>query len=108
MANNGLAAVKFIRSIRSWAAQKLGSSKAISLVVMATPDDMKINAEHIQISDQFVEVPGGSNNNNYANVSLIVQVRASRCNRPCVVLVGSRSLLMSGSSGEWGKESTAA
>ena len=74
VANNGLAAVKFMRSIRSWAAQALGSSKAISLVAMATPDDMKINAEHLQLSDQFVEVPGGSNNNNYANVSLIVQV----------------------------------
>jgi acetyl-CoA carboxylase/biotin carboxylase 1 len=25
-------------------------------------------------ADQFVEVPGGTNNNNYANVKLIVQV----------------------------------
>ena len=41
---------------------------------MATPNDIRINAEHIQLADQFVEVPGGSNNNNYANVSLIVQV----------------------------------
>ncbi len=41
---------------------------------MATPNDIRINAEHIQLSDQFVEVPGGSNNNNYANVSLIVKV----------------------------------
>jgi acetyl-CoA carboxylase/biotin carboxylase 1 len=74
VANNGLAAVKFMRSIRSWAAQTLGSSKAISLVAMATPNDLRINAEHVQLSDQFVEVPGGSNNNNYANVSLILQV----------------------------------
>ena len=40
----------------------------------ATPNDIRINAEHVQLADQFVEVPGGSNNNNYANVSLIVQV----------------------------------
>ena len=75
VANNGLAAVKFMRSIRSWATQTLGSSKAVTLVAMATPNDIRINAEHIQLADQFVEVPGGSNNNNYANVSLIVQVR---------------------------------
>jgi acetyl-CoA carboxylase/biotin carboxylase 1 len=41
---------------------------------MATPEDMRINAEHIRIADQFVEVPGGTNNNNYANVQLIVEV----------------------------------
>ena len=74
VANNGLAAVKFMRSIRSWATQTLGNSKAIQLVALATPNDMRINAEHIQLSDQFVEVPGGSNNNNYANVKLIVEV----------------------------------
>lgn len=37
---------------------------------MATPNDMRVSAEHIALADQFVEVPGGSNNNNYANVSL--------------------------------------
>lgn len=35
-------------------------------------------AEHIRIADQFVEVPGGTNNNNYANVKLIVEV-SMRC-----------------------------
>ena len=75
MANNGLAAVKFMRSVRAWATQTLGHAKAILLAATATPNDIRINAEHIQLSDQFVEVPGGSNNNNYANVSLIVQVR---------------------------------
>jgi biotin carboxylase len=32
------------------------------------------DAEHIRLADQFVEVPGGANVNNYANVRLIVQV----------------------------------
>ena len=41
---------------------------------MATSEDMRINAEHIRIADQFVEVPGGTNNNNYANVQLILEV----------------------------------
>ena len=33
-----------------------------------------MDAEHVRMADQFVEVPGGRNNNNYANVRLIVQV----------------------------------
>ncbi|KAG2488653.1 hypothetical protein HYH03_012820 [Edaphochlamys debaryana] len=74
IANNGLAAVKFMRSVRSWASQALGAARAITLVAMATPDDMRVNAEHIQLADQFVEVPGGTNNNNYANVELIVEI----------------------------------
>jgi hypothetical protein len=129
IANNGLAAVKFIRSIRSWAYKTFGSSRAIALVAMATAEDIRINAggrpgallwlpgwrrpealgrawgragraapllpagachcagplmrpppplpppraEHVSMADQFVEVPGGTNNNNYANVRLIVQ-----------------------------------
>ncbi|CAI9116352.1 OLC1v1017472C1 [Oldenlandia corymbosa var. corymbosa] len=77
IANNGMAAVKFIRSIRTWAYETFGSEKAILLVAMATPEDMRINAEHIRIADQFVEVPGGTNNNNYANVQLIVEMAES-------------------------------
>ncbi|XP_044511977.1 acetyl-CoA carboxylase 1-like [Mangifera indica] len=74
IANNGMAAVKFMRSIRTWAYETFGTEKAILLVAMATPEDMRINAEHIRIADQFVEVPGGTNNNNYANVQLIVEM----------------------------------
>ncbi|KAI3465083.1 hypothetical protein Pfo_021746 [Paulownia fortunei] len=74
IANNGMAAVKFIRSIRTWAYETFGIDKAILLVAMATPEDMRINAEHIRIADKFVEVPGGTNNNNYANVQLIVEM----------------------------------
>ncbi|GMH43409.1 hypothetical protein BSKO_11331 [Bryopsis sp. KO-2023] len=73
VANNGLGAVKFMRSVRSWAFNSFGSDKAIFLVAMATPEDIKINAEHLQLADQFVEVPGGTNNNNYANILLILQ-----------------------------------
>ncbi|KAL4590715.1 hypothetical protein LXL04_003656 [Taraxacum kok-saghyz] len=35
--------------------------KAILLVAMATPEDMRINAEHIRIADQFFESPLGRN-----------------------------------------------
>ena len=74
VANNGMAAVKFMGSIRIWALETFGTEKAILLVAMETPEDLRINAEHIRIADQFVEVPGGTNNNNYANVRLIVEV----------------------------------
>ncbi|KZV28923.1 hypothetical protein F511_13718 [Dorcoceras hygrometricum] len=75
IANNGMAAVKFIHSIRSWAYQTFGTDKAMFLVAMATPEDMKMNAQHVRAADQFVPVPGGTNNNNYANVHLIVEVK---------------------------------
>lgn len=83
VANNGMAAAKFMRSVRTWANDTFGSEKVIQLIAMATPEDLRINAEHIRIADQFVEVPGGTNNNNYANVQLIVEVSAvhhSLCN----------------------------
>ena len=41
---------------------------------MATPEDLNANAEFIRLADSFVEVPGGSNKNNYANVDLIVSI----------------------------------
>lgn len=74
IANNGIAAVKAIRSIRRWAFEMFQDERAISFVVMATPDDMRANAEYIRMADEVVDVPGGSNNNNYANVMLIVEI----------------------------------
>uniref|UniRef100_M8BYH2 Acetyl-CoA carboxylase n=1 Tax=Aegilops tauschii TaxID=37682 RepID=M8BYH2_AEGTA len=74
VANNGMAAVKFMRSIRAWASETFGTDKAVLLVAMATPEDLRANAEHVRIADQFLEVPGGTNNNNYANVQLIVEI----------------------------------
>lgn len=44
---------------------------------MATPEDLRANAEYIRMADSFVEVPGGANNNNYANVRLIVETAES-------------------------------
>lgn len=32
------------------------------------------NAEYIKMADYFVPVPGGTNNNNYANVELILDI----------------------------------
>lgn len=74
IANNGIAAVKEIRSVRKWAYETFGDERAIQFTVMATPEDMAANAEYIRMADQCVEVPGGTNNNNYANVELIVEI----------------------------------
>lgn len=45
IANNGIAAVKAIRSIRKWAYETFENDRIISFVVMATPEDLAANAE---------------------------------------------------------------
>ncbi|EJD34911.1 hypothetical protein AURDEDRAFT_117527 [Auricularia subglabra TFB-10046 SS5] len=74
IANNGIAAVKEIRSIRQWSYETFGTERAVEFTVMATPEDLKVNADYIRMADQYIEVPGGTNNNNYANVDFIVDV----------------------------------
>ena len=65
-------------SIRQWAYNTFGDERAIQFVVMATPEFLAANAEFIRRADEFVEVPGGSNANNYANVQLIVDLCISQ------------------------------
>lgn len=79
IANNGIAAVKEIRSVRKWAYETFGDDRTVQFVAMATPEDLEANSEYIRMADQYVKVPGGTNNNNYANVDLIVDV-AERTN----------------------------
>ncbi|KAI3372884.1 hypothetical protein L3Q82_023324 [Scortum barcoo] len=74
IANNGIAAVKCMRSIRRWSYEMFRNERTIRFVVMVTPEDLKANAEYIKMADHYVPVPGGSNNNNYANVELIVDI----------------------------------
>lgn len=76
IANNGIAAVKCMRSIRRWSYEMFKNERAVRFVVMVTPEDLKANAEYIKMADQYVPVPGGSNNNNYANVELIIDIAA--------------------------------
>ncbi|KAJ8605817.1 hypothetical protein CTAYLR_000576 [Chrysophaeum taylorii] len=73
IANNGIGAVKAIRSIRRWAFEVF-QSDIMHFVVMATPEDLRANAEYIRMASEVVDVPGGANNNNYANVSLIIEL----------------------------------
>ena len=80
IANNGMAARKFILSVREWCFHNFDDERLIQLVAMATPDDMKANSMHIHSADAFVEVPGGPNFNNYANVNLIARLAtAHKC-----------------------------
>ena len=44
IANNGLAAVKCMRSIRRWSNETFKNDKAIRFVVMFTPEDLAANA----------------------------------------------------------------
>eukprot|EP00064_Thunnus_orientalis_P008280 superscaffoldBa00000975_g8303 len=74
IANNGIAAVKCMRSIRRWSYEMFRNERTIRFVVMVTPEDLKANAEYIKMADHYVPVPGGPNNNNYANVELIVDI----------------------------------
>ena len=74
LANNGIAAVKEMRSVRKWAYEMFSNDRLIEFVAMATPDDFMANSEYIKMADRVVEVPGGTNNNNFANVDLIVRL----------------------------------
>src|SRR4051812_15592605 len=49
IANNGIAAVKAMRSIRRWAYETFGNERTVRFVVMATPEDLKANAEFIRM-----------------------------------------------------------
>lgn len=56
IANNGIAAVKMIRSVRKWSYETFGDERAIQFTVMATPDDLHANADYIRMADRYVEV----------------------------------------------------
>ena len=44
IANNGIAAVKCMRSIRRWSYEMFRQENTIKFVAMVTPEDMKANA----------------------------------------------------------------
>jgi acetyl-CoA carboxylase/biotin carboxylase 1 len=74
LANNGIAAVKEIRSVRKWCYTTFGDANTVTFIAMVTPEDLAANAEYIRLADEYVPVPGGPNNMNYANVELIVEL----------------------------------
>lgn len=72
IANNGMAAVKFIHSIQSWCKKEFDSANYIKLCALASQDDIDSCSEFIHLCDSLVRVVGGPNRFNYANVDLIV------------------------------------
>merc|ERR1719191_2541348 len=64
--------------MRQWAYTTFGDEKALQFMAMATRDDLNANAEFIRLADMYVEVPSGSNKNNYANVDLIIETAVSQ------------------------------
>ncbi|CAF3335209.1 unnamed protein product [Rotaria socialis] len=74
IANNGIAAVKCMRSIRRWSYEMFRQENAIKFVAMVTPEDMKANAEYIRYADHYVNVQGGPSHMNYSNCELIVDI----------------------------------
>merc|ERR1719191_1302695 len=64
--------------MRQWAYTTFGDEKALQFMAMATRDDLNANAEFIRLADAYVEVPSGSNKNNYANVDLIIETAVSQ------------------------------
>ena len=69
-----MAATKAMLSLREFAFDVLGDAKALTFVAMASGQDLDANAEFVRLADRVVEVPSGSNKNNYANVELIIDV----------------------------------
>lgn len=53
IANNGIAAVKCMRSIRRWSYEVFRDERAIKFAVMYTPEDLKANAGISNISQSF-------------------------------------------------------
>lgn len=45
IANNGIGAVKCMRSVRRWSYEMFKNERAVRFVVMVTPEDLKANAE---------------------------------------------------------------
>lgn len=60
VANNGMAAVKAMLSMRRWTFSEFGSENLITFVAMATQDDLNANAEFLRLANSFVEVGLGA------------------------------------------------
>ena len=65
--------------MRKWAYETFGDERAIQFTVMATPEDLRANADYIRMADQYVEV-GSYGRGEYAlNPILGMAGRACSC-----------------------------
>lgn len=74
IANNGLAAVKFITSIREFSRELLLDENFFTFVLMASEDDLVSNSAYLSLGSEVINVPSGQSNNNYGNVNLITEI----------------------------------
>lgn len=44
--------------MRQWCYETFGTERAVEFTVMATPEDLKVNADYIRMADRYIEVPG--------------------------------------------------
>lgn len=78
IANNGLAAVKFILSIRNWATDVLLDPKYFTFICLVSDDDLQSGSAFVDLADEIVNLPGGPSKNNYGCVDSIVEAAVSR------------------------------
>ena len=58
--------------MRRWCYQTFRTESYLEFIAMATADDIAANQEYVRLATECVEVPGGSNVNNYNNIEVIV------------------------------------
>lgn len=56
IANNGIAAVKCMRSIRRWAYEMFRNERTIRFVVMVSPEDLKANAGYCELDAHYLSL----------------------------------------------------
>jgi acetyl-CoA carboxylase / biotin carboxylase 1 len=78
IANNGLAAVKFITSIKEFSRECLKEENFFTFVLMASEDDLGSNSAYLSLGSEVVSVPSGPSINNYGNVNLITEISKAK------------------------------
>ncbi|CAI5449095.1 unnamed protein product [Caenorhabditis angaria] len=81
IATNGLAAVKFISSIKQW-----NTEYNIKFICLTTIDEVNSGAEYLRHADDIYFLPAGENKNNFANIDEIQ--KANEHFEPNAIFVG--------------------
>lgn len=55
IANNGIGAVKFIRSVRRWSYEMFNNERAITFHAMVTPEDLKVQERERESESEQLE-----------------------------------------------------
>uniref|UniRef100_A0A1I7T0B6 acetyl-CoA carboxylase n=1 Tax=Caenorhabditis tropicalis TaxID=1561998 RepID=A0A1I7T0B6_9PELO len=74
IANNGLAAMKCLISIRQWLQNQFDTSDIVTLICIATEDEMKSASHYLKLADEIIMAPSGANSKNFANVEVITRL----------------------------------